>query len=163
MKTLTLIRHATSSQDFPLLGDAQRPLSARGRSELPRQAARLAADLGGEPVAIVASPATRTLVTAQGYAEALGLADDAIRLEPRIYEASSGTLLHLVNTLPETDEHVLLVGHNPGFSDLARVLADDELPFRELPPCGCLSLRFGCDDWASLQPGSGRLWRWYAP
>lgn len=67
MKTLTLIRHAMSSHDFPLLGDFQRPLNPRGRHDVPLMAQRLAAT-GSDPVLLVSSPATRALTTAQGFA-----------------------------------------------------------------------------------------------
>lgn len=163
MKALTLIRHAMSSQDFPLLGDFQRPLNPRGRRDVPVLAQRLAGIITG-PVAIVSSPATRALTTAQGFAEAFGLDDTGIRLEPAIYEASPGTLLALVNGLDDAHGQVLLFGHNPGLTDLARVLADGPLPFTEMPPCGCAVFRF--DDaaaWADIVPGSGRLDGWLVP
>ena len=162
MKRLTLIRHAMSSQDFPLLGDFQRPLNPRGRRDVPVLAQRLAAALAG-PVAIVSSPATRALATAQGFAEAFGLDDADIHLEPAIYEASAGTLLALVNGLDDGDGQVLLFGHNPGLTELARVLSAAPLPFAEMPPCGCLSLAFETDAWAAIVPGSGQPCGWLAP
>ena len=45
MRRLTLIRHARSSRDYPLLDDIDRPLDARGRSEAPEMAQRLKAAL----------------------------------------------------------------------------------------------------------------------
>lgn len=156
MKSLTLIRHAMSSQDFPLLGDFERPLNPRGRRDVPVMAQRLAATITA-PVSLVSSPATRALTTAQGFAEAFAVEDASIRLEPRIYEATPGTLLHLVNTLPDADDQVLMFGHNPGFSELARLLSQDALPFGELPPCGCLLLAFDIARWQDLTPDSGRL------
>jgi len=163
MKTLTLIRHAMSSQDFPLLGDFQRPLNPRGRRDVPVIAQRLAAATAG-PVVLVASPATRTLSTAQGFAEAFGLDDADIRLEPAIYEAMPGTLLALVNALPDEHAQVLMVGHNPGFTELGRLLTGDALPCAELPPCACLSLAFDtAERWAEVTPGSGRVIGWLMP
>jgi phosphohistidine phosphatase len=163
MKTLTLIRHAMSSEDFPLLGDFQRPLNPRGRRDVPVIAQRLAGTIS-DPVALVASPATRTLSTAQGFAEAFGLDDTDIHLEPAIYEATPGTLLALVNALPDEHRHVLMFGHNPGFTELGRLLSGDTLPCAELPPCACLSLAFEATDrWAEVTPGSGRVCGWLAP
>ncbi len=156
MKRLTLIRHAMSSQDFPLLSDFERPLNPRGRRDVPVMAQRLEAAIR-EPVSLVSSPATRAMTTALGFAEAFGIDDAAISLEPRIYEATPGTLLHLLNTLPDSDSHVLMFGHNPGFTELALLLTDDHLPFGELPPCGCVLLAFDVDRWQDLVPSSGRL------
>lgn len=162
MKRLTLIRHAMSSQDFPLLSDFERPLNPRGRRDVPVMAHRLEAAIAA-PVALVSSPATRAMTTALGFAEAFGIDDAAIRLEPRIYEATPGTLLHLVNSLPDSDDHVLMFGHNPGFTDLAHLLIESPLPFGELPPCGCALLTFDTDRWQAIVPGSGRLLDFLAP
>ncbi|WP_293373383.1 histidine phosphatase family protein [Nevskia sp.] len=160
MKRLTLIRHAMSSQDFPLLGDFERPLNPRGRRDVPVMAQRLAATIA-PPVALIASPATRAITTAQGFAEAFGLDDAAIRLEAQIYEATPGTLLHLVNRLDDADSHVLLFGHNPGFSELARLMAD--VPFAELPPCACVILGFEVQHWRDIVPDSGQLLGYLQP
>lgn len=162
MKRLTLIRHAMSSQDFPLLSDFERPLNPRGRRDVPVMAQRLEA-VTGRPVTMIASPATRAMTTALGFAEAFGVDDAAIRLEPRIYEATPGTLLHLVNSLPDSDDQVLMFGHNPGFTELAHLLIEGPLPFRELPPCGCVRLAFEVDRWQDIVPDSGRLLEFLTP
>lgn len=161
MKRLTLIRHAMSSQDFPLLGDLERPLNPRGRRDVPVMAQRLAAAII-DPVSLISSPAARALATAQGFAEAFGLDDTAIRLDPRIYEATPGTLLHLINTLPEADEQVLMFGHNPGFTELGLLLVTVR-PFSEMPPCGCLRLAFAVPRWQDIVPDSGRVLDYLTP
>lgn len=163
MKTLTLIRHAMSSQDFPLLGDFQRPLNPRGRRDVPLMAQRLAASMAG-PVTLVSSPATRALTTAQGFAEAFAVDDADIHLEPGIYEASAGTLLALINELDDAAEQVLMFGHNPGFTELARVLSTGTLPFVEMAPCACLTFAFReATRWSDVLPGSGTATGWLAP
>ncbi len=154
MKQLTLIRHAKSSWDYPLLGDFERPLNGRGRRDAPVMAQGLAAALK-PPLRLVSSPALRALSTAQLFADALAIAHADIRIEPLIYEATPGTLLHLVNGLDDADPHVLMFGHNPGFTELAQLLAD--VPFAELPTCAAATLTFERALWREITPGSGRL------
>lgn len=160
MKRLILIRHAKSSWDYPLLSDFDRPLNPRGRRDAPRMAQRLATQLTA-PWRLVSSPAVRALTTAQAFADALAVPHAAIRLEPRLYEATPGTLLHLVNQLDDADDQVLMFGHNPGFTELAQLLAP--VPFAELPTCAIAVLEFAAQHWAELVPDSGRCLAFLAP
>lgn len=155
MKRLILIRHAESSWDYPMLADFDRPLNPRGRHDAPVMAQRLQGLLT-PPFRMIVSPALRALTTAQIFAETFEVPEAALQIEPRIYEATPGTLLHLVNTLSEADGQVLMFGHNPGFTDLARLLVD-ALPFAELPACGLVMLEFDVTRWQDIVPGCGRL------
>ena len=154
MPLLTLIRHAKSSWDYPELSDFERPLNERGRRDAPRMAARVARELRG-PVTLLSSPATRAIGTARVFAEALAVDFDAIRIEPRVYEASRRVLLELVKSLPDELGQVLLFGHNPGLSELAQTFAD--CPFDEMPTCAVVELQIDGKSWRQLAPGKGRL------
>ncbi|NTU60531.1 MAG: hypothetical protein HGA98_05690, partial [Deltaproteobacteria bacterium] len=121
MKRLTLVRHAKSSRKDPSLPDFYRPLSGRGWDEAPEMGRRLAA-AGVKPDAFVSSPANRAWSTSQEIASALGFPAEALRVEASIYDAEAGALLRLVRALEPAWEHVLLVGHNPGLTDLAQLL-----------------------------------------
>lgn len=156
MKRLILIRHAKSSWDYPMLADFDRPLNPRGRRDAPVMAQRLQ-NLLRPPFRMIASPALRALTTAQIFAETLAIPEVQIRIEPRIYEATPGTLLHLINTLDAADEQVLMFGHNPGFTDIAQLLVAAPLPFIEMPTCGVAVLGFDVPHWADIVPGCGQL------
>lgn len=149
---LYLLRHAhagdSSKWDGP---DSERPLSPKGR----RQAERLGsflAERGFAPDAIVTSPKLRALQTAQLVGDALGIAvsvDDRLAgpLEPDdvgdIAERVGGT-------------SVVLVGHDPDFSDLCAALSGTEfLPMRK----GTLAR---IDMALPVAPGGGIL-RWLVP
>src|SRR6185437_3599368 len=74
------------------------------------------------PESILASPALRareTAAIAAAHLERL----QALHLEAGVYPGSPEALLQLVGTVPEQIETLLLVGHNPGLSELARRLA----------------------------------------
>ncbi len=162
-RRLTLCRHAKSDWNDRTLSDFERPLNARGLRDAPTMARRFLAGLDREPtmrLQLVSSPALRALTTAQIFAETLGIANREIKLEPRIYEAMPGTLLEIVRGFDPTQHHVLMFGHNPGFSDFARLLAD--CPFSELPTCAAAHLRFN-GSWRDLNPGDAELLRYNFP
>ncbi|KTW17941.1 SixA phosphatase family protein [Sphingomonas sanguinis] len=123
MKTLTLLRHAKSSWDDPVARDFDRPLNAKGR----RAAAMIGRELKSlafEFDHILASPAIRVMETLDEVWGGYGR-----RLEPvwdkALYLASAASLLDQVHALPDTAEHVLMVGHNPGLEDLVLDLTLD--------------------------------------
>src|SRR3954467_13465967 len=111
---LYLLRHAhagdSSKWDGP---DSERPLSPKGRRQAERLGAFLA-ERGFAPDAIVTSPKLRARQTAQLVAGAIGIAvalDD--RLAAPLDEAVVGDIAERVG-----GTSVLLVGHDPDFSDL---------------------------------------------
>jgi phosphohistidine phosphatase len=154
MRLLTIVRHAKSTWDYPELTDFERPLNERGRRDAPIMAQRLAR-VPPRPDAIVSSPANRALTTARIFAEALGLKDVDIEVNARIYDASLDTLLSVVHHLDDVDRHVMLFGHNPGFSELAHAFAD--CPFDEMPTCAIARFEFDVKSWVDVDAGHGRL------
>jgi phosphohistidine phosphatase len=158
MLLLTLVRHAKSSWDNPALGDFDRPLNERGERDAPRMAVHVRRTLG-VPDRILSSPAIRALSTARVFADALGQRAVAIDLRPRIYEASSDSLLSLVQNLDDADRHVMLFGHNPGFTDLAHRLA--RCSFDDMPTCAVVQIGFDVKAWSDADERGGTL-RFYA-
>ncbi len=154
MKTLTLIRHAKSSWEHLGLPDIDRPLNPRGQRDAPRMGQRLK-QAGVSFEAIIASPATRALETARMIAAQTGFPEEAIVIDRDIYAAPVGRLLTLAQRLDDALERIALVGHNPGFGQLASRLSP---AFRyHLPTCGVVRLETDADSWRQVQPGSMRL------
>lgn len=152
-RALTLIRHAKSSWKDVDCADFDRPLNKRGKRDAPAMARRLL-ESGLQPDYWVASPARRARRTAEEMAGAFALAPDAIHWEERIYEASSATLLDLVQGLAPQWRDVFLFGHNPGLTSLANLLGDR--PIDNLPTCGVYRLQFSAASWQEIRPGAGR-------
>lgn len=148
MKTLYLLRHAKSSWSFDDLSDHDRPLNGRGRDDAPRMGQALH-KRGIVPDAVLASSAVRALTTAVLVTRELGYPHDKIRVEPAIYQAGVPGLLEIVRGLPAGAASVLLVGHNPGFTDLANMLSPAS-PIAELPTAGVVCLRFEVESWADV-------------
>lgn len=130
-KTLQLLRHAKSDWDNPALQDDKRPLAKRGRKDIALMAERAAADeLCKGLQLVVCSPTVRTRETLDGFSDALPK-KVATKFDHHIYGASKKTLYEVVHGLPENADHVLLVGHNPGFYTFALDLADPDRSVNE--------------------------------
>lgn len=146
MKTLHLVRHAKSSWDDPALADHDRSLSPRGGRDLALMSAWFAhrhAAVGR----LVSSPACRALATAQAFAAALGQGKGAVVVDGRLVDAPSATILDVVAALDGSVDVLVVVGHNPGMSDLAHQLADR---ISHLPTCAVASFVFDAMSWANL-------------
>ena len=144
MKTLILIRHAKSSWKHPDLPDLLRPLNKRGQRDAPVMGGRLA-KREVEPDLIASSPATRAIATAEAMAQEIGYPEEDIRVDERLYEASAFDLLEIIQGLDNALEHVMLIGHNPGLTELANDLGCD---VDNIPTCGVVELQFDIGSWA---------------
>lgn len=118
-RTLILLRHAKSDWSVEA-ADIDRPLAGRGRRQAPDAGRWLAAHIAGIDLAVV-SPARRARQTWQLVEAELG-ASPPTRTDDRLYDASADQLVTVVHDLPVDVETALLVGHNPGFEELASLL-----------------------------------------
>ncbi len=154
MKRLTLIRHAKSSWDHPGLADFERELNDRGMRAAPEMGRRLKAR-GLAPDAIVSSPAKRALTTAGIIAGEIGFTEASIRTDERIYEATVGDLVAVARELDDGLGHVVMIGHNPGFTYFANWVANCMI--ENLPTCGVADLEIDISSWADLEEDCGLL------
>jgi len=153
MKRLTLVRHAKSSWKNAGLADIDRPLNGRGKRDAPRMGGLLA-EAGIVPDIILVSPARRARKTAKLLARAIPNAIGRILFDPALYEASAAVLLERVRSFDDSWQHVMLVGHNPGLTDFANLLAAAGVD--NLPTCGTLVADLAIDSWAAADAGCGR-------
>jgi len=153
MKTLHLLRHAKSDWGDPDLSDEQRPLNDRGK----RDAKRLAEYLEKHPIAVdmvFCSPAKRAKQTLKAIERALRA---PVTEEQGLYGAGEEQLLKFVRRLPGKLDAVLLIGHNPGFEELARTLLPATASPPAFPTCALASLTFDASGWKSVGPGKASL------
>lgn len=169
MRQLLLLRHAKSSWDDPKLSDHARPLNARGRAAagVMRDAMRR---LGLVPDVVLVSSARRTLQTL----EALEPWDETPLIEPMdaLYLATPQQMLQVLNGVAETVRSALVIAHNPGLHDLARLLVGPQALLRDAPemrrladayPTAALAEFAVPGPWWSLAEGGGRLVRFLTP
>ncbi|MBC7447433.1 MAG: histidine phosphatase family protein [Hymenobacteraceae bacterium] len=155
MKTLYLMRHAKSDQDYVDLADRDRPLAERGRRDAPFMAQQLLAREVSPLDLIICSPAVRTLSTATLVAKELDLEPLKIQVEDTLYEADREAYLDIISQLKSSLEEVMIVGHNNTITDVANYLSPQFVP--ELPTAGIVCLRFDTLSWKNLARDSAEF------
>ncbi len=164
---LILLRHAKSEKAEAGMGDHERRLNARGRDDAPLIGAYMARH-GLVPDCAVVSTAARTRETWERVAAALAGRPRVI-YEDRLYEARPEAMLAVVKESGPAVRTLLLVGHNPGLHELARLLiASGDVEARErlnegLPTSGLAVIDFAGRDWRKVHPHGGRLERFVSP
>lgn len=154
MKTLYLVRHAKSDWSHAATSDFERPLNKRGLKAAPLMGRRLR-NQGCAPDLLLSSPARRARQTANLVATEIGYSLEEIEFVAAIYAAELATLIALIQNLPERATRVMLIGHNPGFSQLGQWLCPTAPAW--LPTCGLLELRLDTAHWSEMNEGCARL------
>ncbi|MHC3468402.1 SixA phosphatase family protein [Streptomyces sp. 7R007] len=164
-RRIVLFRHAKA--DWPQVTDHERPLADRGRTDA-AVAGRKLADSGIHLDLALCSTATRTRETWKLAVHELPQRPKTV-YEERIYEASPGELIALLNETPDDAQNVVLIGHNPGIEGLADVLAGaaegdarQRMKQRGFPAAAFAVLSFD-GSWKSLEPGTATLLDYWAP
>ncbi|MBC3988843.1 histidine phosphatase family protein [Streptomyces sp. AC563] len=164
-RRIVIFRHAKAdwSQEF----DHERPLAERGRRDAPA-AGRWLASAGIAPELTLCSSAVRTRETWKLAVHELPQRPRTV-YEDRMYEASLGELIALVNETAEDVNELLLVGHNPGMHALADALAGDaegdalaRMNRAGFPTAAIAVLTFQ-GTWKSVEHGVGRLTAYWSP
>ena len=79
----------------------------------------------GEPVWVFASPASRTLQTAELIS---GYFNSELIIDTNLYLATADTLIDHIRSIPEEIYNIAIVAHNPGVSGLVSYLAKMRRP-----------------------------------
>ena len=117
---LVLWRHG-EAEPGSVQGDRARALTRRGLQQA-RTAARQIAALSPPPVLLLTSSAPRAAATAACAAEALALPARAQVALDALYLATPATLRAALHRHAARAPCILLVGHNPGLSELGAQL-----------------------------------------
>ena len=148
MKRLTLLRHAKSSWDDQGAADHDRPLAKRGMRDAPWIGERLAAQ-GLKPSLLLTSSALRARQTTALVEPPLRHAALKIHVDSEIYLATPDTLLRILSAQSDAIDDLVLIGHNPGLTQLANMLLPD-LKLDNLPTAGAVGLRCTTDSWQTI-------------
>jgi phosphohistidine phosphatase len=134
--------------------------------DAPRMGAYLQQHVGQVDVVVI-SPAQRTRQTWQLLAEQLAAVPDE-RADPRVYDEWGAQMIDVVRELPASAGTALLVGHEPGVSELVLLLADRaNAPDRDriatkFPTCAVAVLSID-RPWAQVTPGCAVLQDFVVP
>ncbi len=154
VKHLYIVRHAKSSWKHPELSDFERPLNNRGKRDAPFMG-KLLREERILPDILVTSPAVRALSTARIIAEEVEYEEKHLDIQKRLYLARAGDLMQVVRELPVACSKAMLVGHNPGLTDIAEILCGKFIG--NIPTSGIVALRFSVKKWPDIDDGTGDL------
>jgi phosphohistidine phosphatase len=165
MLRLLLLRHAKAAWPSGTM-DLDRPLAKRGEKAAVLMG-RYLKDEGLEPDLVLVSPARRTQETWDLVRPILG--DIAARRDGRIYEAPVARLLTVLQEVEPEVRTLLIIGHNPGFEDLAKLLIGEGdmngilRLGQKYPTAGLAVIDFPQESWAQVTRQTGRLDRFATP
>lgn len=145
MKILTLVRHAKSSWKDTSLSDRDRPLNKRGKRDAPEMGRRIVA-AGIRPSLIVSSPAVRAWTTARIIADEIGYPREFLQRDNGLYLATVNGILDVIVAQDVGFSSLMLVGHNPGFTDFANYLVPGLT--NNMPTAAVVSVEIDSDDWS---------------
>ena len=151
MKKLYIVRHTQKEEEFTK-DDYDRDLSPEGLKK-----AKLIAENFAKknlPIdLIVASPAKRTKITAEIFANALNY-NKSIMFNEVLYMAFVNELFETISYTFDTVDSMLLVGHNPSLTALAITLVG----FKEKFEMGAImEINFNCDSWINISKDNAQL------
>ena len=157
-RELLIFRHGkTVSRDQA--DDFSRPITDRGKRGSQRMGVWLwQKDI--RPDYIISSPAERAFVSAQKLCKAAGLDAASIVTDRSLYGADLKSLLTVLADCPRKKQRILLVGHNPGLTDLLLYLLGGEVPAPDdgkLLPTATLARLVMPGGWKKLEFGSVQL------
>ena len=145
MKTLYVLRHARAK--FSDNGDKNRPLSYDGELE----AHKLGKELKARKVNfnhIITSTAKRALQTTDIICHEIANGV-AIEFNDNFYTCTTSEAIEILNKTNENIDSLLVVGHNPQWSNLVNILSGNDRVY--LDTCNFVALNFDYN-WQQLQP-----------
>tara|TARA_B100002003_G_scaffold34324_1_gene29612 strand:+ start:1292 stop:2644 length:1353 start_codon:yes stop_codon:yes gene_type:complete len=152
MKHLFLVRHAKSSWADESLCDRERPLNARGESQLAPlgSALKAAGVFEGE---VYCSDATRARATLEG-AIPEPVTSGQWHTQSELYTFDYRRLIAWLQEHGD-DARVTVVGHNPALLELAQWLLKQ--PPEQLPTASFIHIRLPIKHWHQIGRGTGKL------
>ena len=150
MKKLIFLRHAKSNWEVPV-SDRNRPLSAKGVKAIQKVALHWK-EVFSAAQCIISSPANRALHTATILAHTLDYEMKKIKIDPELYTFNASALNAYLKKMDDAFDHLLIVGHNPAFSEVSQNLSSQYVP--SLSTASWIELTFDTDFWSKIESGT---------
>jgi phosphohistidine phosphatase len=144
--TLLIMRHGKARTDNYATQDCDRRLSIKGELEVAEMASEIRTFF--EPQIILCSSALRTKNTAEIVCKQNGWNPKIIVLLDELYLANPSEILSILADLNNTTTCAMLVGHNPGLTELIQKLPHVNID--NLPTAGYAFVRLAVNDWSEL-------------
>ena len=152
-KSLYLVRHAKAASDNWGSSDKARELTEDGMKDADRLGERLATHRAKIDL-LICSGATRTQATAHRLAKKIGYPPKAILVDESLYASSPSHLLECIRTTSSSVHSLMLVGHNPELTHLARSFSNTIV---EMHTCALVQFEFHAPSWATIDQAAPLL------
>ncbi|QRM90466.1 histidine phosphatase family protein [Lacinutrix sp. WUR7] len=149
MKKLTIIRHAKSSWEHPVI-DFERPLKKRGLEDA-SLVSSYAKDKIIIPDLILSSAANRARSTAAIFIKTLDFQHVDFQEDNKLYDFAGKDLIEVINSCDNAINHLMIFGHN--FAITSFVNAYGSVLYDNVPTSGLVSIDFDTDTWQNLSAG----------
>ena len=149
MKELVILRHAKSNRTY-MVNDINRPLSQSGIERIQIKSYQKR-DFFIDAEVIISSPAIRALHTAVIVIRELGISMEKLIIDEQLYTFSGSSIIDYVYSLDERWSKVVLVGHNPAFTEVINHFSD--VSINQLKTSGFAKISFNEDQWSNLFKG----------
>lgn len=159
MKKIILIRHAKSSWDHPWLADFDRPLAEQGLQDATQLAYSLK-NRGIKVDQICSSTAKRAQQTTSITAKVIGYSEANIHWEKSLYHTFANHLLDFIQSQSDQIQTLVLVGHNPGLTELINLLG---VKLDNLPTSGQFAFSLLTNHWKELDRDTCTFAWWDSP
>jgi phosphohistidine phosphatase len=153
---LLIMRHAKSDWGVGPADDRERPLAKRG-VKAARRMGRFMTAVGAAPEIVLSSPAVRARTTAEAAAQAGHWKAD-VEIVPAFYGGVWADVVDGVLGAASSAERILVVGHEPTWSNLVSVLTGGGNVAMPTAALACVDV-IGTS-WSRLGPNCGEL-RWH--
>jgi phosphohistidine phosphatase len=151
--TLLIFRHAKSDFDAP--SDHERILTDHGIQQA-KFMGELLNEKGIYPDLVICSSADRAKITMNLAMEAGEWGCDS-NITDALYNTTTEVMYQLISQFIDLDKTIMLVGHEPTWSELAKSLTGENLSFNAAGMC---CIKFDTPHWSGVQAHSGTL-SWY--
>ncbi|QQE67279.1 histidine phosphatase family protein [Leptolyngbya sp. BL0902] len=152
-KHLILFRHGKSDWEASFNRDHDRPVAERGQRAANAMGRWLAA-VNRVPDLAITSSAVRAKTTLE-LAMAAGQWACPAQITNDLYEATVPTVIGVIQQQPDTYHSLMLVGHEPTWSDTLTYLMGGGAV--RVPTAAMACLEFEVDHWAQVAQGRGTL------
>jgi phosphohistidine phosphatase len=149
MKSLLFMRHG-KQQLTPRLNDYDLPLSDKGKRAATDKG-EIISQKGIIPDVILSSPVIRAAATAMIVAASCGYNGEII-FHDDFYESDCYSVIMTIKELRDSVNRVLLIGHNPAWTELVYGLQSPHKMIK-MDPATLVALSFNGHAWKDIGPG----------
>ncbi|MBT8283769.1 MAG: histidine phosphatase family protein [Flavobacteriaceae bacterium] len=149
MKQLIMVRHGKSSWDLGV-EDRDRPLKERGVKDAHKVSRHFGA-FSVKPDMVFSSPAIRALHTCVIFLRVMKIPYQKFSLADGLYVFSGNELLDFLRDLPDSQDKIMIFGHNHAFTEIVNELGDVHID--NVPTTGLVHLSFNIRQWKDIKRG----------